>query len=70
VPGIGPKKKKALIRKFGSPRGVKLASLQDLQQVEGISGKLAQVIFEHFATERAELLAREAAKAARTASDE
>jgi excinuclease ABC subunit C len=65
IPGVGPKKKKALIRKFGSPRGVKLATLVELQQVPGINAKLAQQIFQHFAQDRAEILAREAAKAAR-----
>lgn len=63
VPGVGPKKKKALIRKFASPKGVKLASIEDLQQVEGISAKLAQVIHDHFEKDRAELLARQADKA-------
>ncbi|MBZ0137143.1 MAG: excinuclease ABC subunit UvrC [Planctomycetes bacterium] len=63
VPGVGPKKKKALIRKFGSPRGVKLASIDDLTTAEGISAKIAGVIFAHFEQDRAELLAKEAAKA-------
>ena len=62
IPGVGPKKKKALIRKFGSPRGVKLAGLEDLQQAEGISAKLAQVIFSHFEQDRTELLQKQAAK--------
>jgi excinuclease ABC subunit C len=65
VPGVGPKKKKALIRKFGSPRGVKLATLEELQQVPGVNARLAQTIFEHFETDRAEILTREAAKAAK-----
>lgn len=67
VPGVGPKKKKALIRKFGSPRGVKLAALDELKQVEGINEKLAQAIFDHFEQDRAELQAREAAKRAKAA---
>ena len=62
VPGVGPKKKKALIRKFGSPRGVKLASIDDLKTVEGISEKIANVIFGHFEDDRAELLSKQAAK--------
>src|SRR5690606_12380863 len=67
VPGVGPTKKKALIRKFGSPRGVKLAALDELKQVEGINEKLAQAIFDHFEQDRAELQAREAAKRAKAA---
>jgi excinuclease ABC subunit C len=58
VPGVGPKKKKALIKRFGSPRGVKLASVDELTQVEGINEKLARVIFEHFEQDRAELAAK------------
>lgn len=62
IDGIGPKRKKALIKKFGSPKGVKLASVEELATVEGISRAVAQRIFEHFTQERAEILAREAAK--------
>ncbi len=63
IDGIGPKRKKALIKKFGSPKGIKLASIEELATVEGISRAVAQRIFEHFTQERAEILAREAAKA-------
>ena len=62
IEGIGPKRKKALVKKFGSPKGVKLASADDLASVEGISHPVARRIFEHFATERAEILARQAAQ--------
>jgi excinuclease ABC subunit C len=41
IPGIGPKKKKALIKSFGSVRGVKEASIEDLTAVEGITTQLA-----------------------------
>jgi len=58
IAGVGPKKKRALIRKFGSPKGVKLASVEELQQTEGINAKLAQVIFDALATERAHLKAQ------------
>lgn len=62
IDGIGPKRKKALIKRFGSPRGVKLAGLEELASVEGISRQVAQRIFEHFTQERAEIVAREAAR--------
>ncbi|MCA8947222.1 MAG: excinuclease ABC subunit UvrC, partial [Planctomycetes bacterium] len=65
IPGVGPKKKRELIRKFGSPRGVKLASTDELLQVEGISPKLADSIFTHFEQDRAELLSKEQAKQAK-----
>ena len=47
VPGIGPKRKKALIRKFGSVRSVKEASLDELSQVPGITAKVAEKIREY-----------------------
>jgi excinuclease ABC subunit C len=58
IDGIGPKRKKALIKKFGSPKGVKLASVEDLAAVEGVSRSVAQRIFVHFTQERAELIAK------------
>ncbi|MGH2533536.1 MAG: excinuclease ABC subunit UvrC [Thermomicrobiales bacterium] len=44
IPGVGPKRRKALIRHFGSLRAVKEASESDLIQVEGISAALAAQI--------------------------
>jgi excinuclease ABC subunit C len=44
VPGIGPKKKKALIKRFGTVQEIRNASLEDLTAVEGISRSLAQRI--------------------------
>lgn len=47
VPGIGPKRKRALLRKFGSVKGVTQASIEELQTVPGISKELAERIREH-----------------------
>ncbi|WIG59080.1 MAG: Excinuclease ABC subunit C [Ktedonobacterales bacterium] len=47
IPGIGPKRKKALIRRFGSARGIAAASTAELAEVEGISADLAERIKEH-----------------------
>jgi excinuclease ABC subunit C len=47
VPGIGPKKKKALLARFGGLQGVKDASVEDLMRVDGISRALAQAIREN-----------------------
>jgi excinuclease ABC subunit C len=44
VPGIGPKKKKALLARFGGLQGVTDASIEDLMRVEGISKALAEAI--------------------------
>ena len=44
VPGIGPKRKKALIKRFGSVRGIREASEDDIATVEGITTTLAAQI--------------------------
>lgn len=48
VGGIGPGRKKALLRAFGSARAVSGASVVDLEQVDGISKSLATAIYGHF----------------------
>jgi len=48
VPGIGPKRKKALLAHFGSARAVAAAGLTDLEAVDGISKKFAQQIYDWF----------------------
>jgi len=47
VPGIGPKRKKALLKKFGSIRGIKGASIDELSTVTGITTKLADKVKEY-----------------------
>jgi excinuclease ABC subunit C len=48
VPGIGPKRKKALLAHFGSARAVSAAGLQDLEAVDGISTAVARHIYDWF----------------------
>ncbi|MDX1715536.1 MAG: excinuclease ABC subunit UvrC [Anderseniella sp.] len=48
IDGIGPGRKKALLRAFGSARAVSKASVADLEAVEGISRSLATSIYDHF----------------------
>ena len=48
IPGIGPGRKKALLRAFGSAKAVARASVADLSVVEGVSGGLAEAIYGHF----------------------
>ncbi len=48
VPGIGAKRKKALLHHFGSARAVKDAGLTDLESVDGISKAMAKRIYDHF----------------------
>jgi len=48
VPGIGAKRKKALLSHFGSVREIEGASLRDLELVPGISKTVARTIHDHF----------------------
>ena len=48
VPGVGATRKRALLAHFGSAKAVARANLADLKAVEGISGKVAQTIYDFF----------------------
>lgn len=48
VPGIGAKRKKALLLHFGSAKAVARAGLTDLCRVEGINDATAKTIYEFF----------------------
>jgi excinuclease ABC subunit C len=48
VPGIGARRKKALLNHFGSARGVAEAGLLDLERVPGISKAVAKAIHDFF----------------------
>jgi excinuclease ABC subunit C len=47
IPGIGPRRKKALLKKFGSIEAIKEASLEELSQTKGITPALAQKVKEY-----------------------
>ena len=47
VPGIGPKRRRMLLRRFGSVKGVKDASTDELAAVPGMTRTLAQRIKEY-----------------------
>ncbi len=47
IPGVGAKRRRAIIQHFGGLQEVKRAGVSDLKQVEGISQSLAQVIYDH-----------------------
>jgi excinuclease ABC subunit C len=50
VEGIGPARRNALIKFFGSVEGVRNASVDELILVQGVTASLAQKIWEHFHT--------------------
>lgn len=48
IPGIGPRRKKALLLRFGSAQGVESASITEIANVEGINTATATTIYEFF----------------------
>ncbi len=46
IPGIGPKRKEALLRRFGSIRKLRAAAVEEIAEVEGIGTETAQVIID------------------------
>lgn len=48
IPGIGPSRKSALLRHFGSAKAISQAGVTDLQSVEGISQQIAQSVYDFF----------------------
>jgi len=45
IPGLGPRKRRELLRQFGGWQGVTRASAEDLAKVHGISEQLAAAVF-------------------------
>lgn len=48
IPGIGPTRKRALLKHFGSAKAVSRAGVDDLQAVAGISAETARKIYDFF----------------------
>ncbi len=53
IPGIGPKRKKALIRHFGSARSIASASVEDIAAIAGMNHELAERVKEFIGNGRA-----------------
>ncbi|MAC34898.1 MAG: excinuclease ABC subunit C [Haliea sp.] len=47
IPGVGARRRRELLRHFGSAQGVGNANLEELKKVPGISARLAQQIYDH-----------------------
>ncbi|MCV0424505.1 MAG: excinuclease ABC subunit UvrC [Roseibium sp.] len=48
IAGIGPTRKKALLRHFGTAKAVSKAGVDDLASVPGISEAIAKLVYDHF----------------------
>jgi excinuclease ABC subunit C len=47
IPGVGARRRRDLLRHFGSAQGVENASVEELKKISGISAKMAQQIYDH-----------------------
>ncbi|MBO9518622.1 MAG: excinuclease ABC subunit UvrC [Porphyrobacter sp.] len=48
IPGIGPARKRALLLHFGTAGKVRAAGLEDLQRAPGVSGAVAQAVYDFY----------------------
>ncbi len=48
IGGIGPTRKRALLHHFGTAKAVSRAAVEDLMKVDGISERVARLIYGHF----------------------
>ncbi len=48
IDGIGPRRRRALLKHFGSAKAVSRAGVEDLKVVDGISAEMAQKIYDFF----------------------
>ncbi|MEE9387390.1 MAG: excinuclease ABC subunit UvrC [Paracoccaceae bacterium] len=48
VPGVGAVRKRALLAHFGSAKAVSRAGLADLKAVDGVSGRIAEIVHDYF----------------------
>jgi len=53
IPGIGPKRRKALQLHFGSVKKMKEATLAELAQIPGMNQSLAETVYDHLHAENA-----------------
>jgi excinuclease ABC subunit C len=47
IPGVGSKRRRLLLRHFGSAQGVSNASVEELKKIPGINSAIAQQIYDH-----------------------
>ncbi len=47
IPGVGAKRRRELLRHFGSAGAVENASVEELRKIPGISANMARTIYDH-----------------------
>jgi excinuclease ABC subunit C len=47
VPGVGPTRRQALFKRFGSVAAIRRASVEDLMEVPGVSRTIATAVHDH-----------------------
>ena len=47
IPGLGPVKRRELLKQFGGLQGILRAGIEDFVQIRGLGRDLAEVIYEH-----------------------
>jgi excinuclease ABC subunit C len=47
IPGLGPVKRRELLKQFGGLQGILRAGIDDFVQIRGLGRELAEVIYEH-----------------------
>jgi excinuclease ABC subunit C len=47
IPGVGGKRRRVLLRHFGSAQGVRNANIEELKKIPGISAAIAHQIYDH-----------------------
>jgi len=62
IPGIGDKRKRALLAHFGSLKRIRAVTVEEIAQVEGFNLQLAERVQRFLAAQSAEVEAREAAE--------
>ena len=54
IPGIGPARRKALLKTFGSIKAIREADLETLKKTEGMNAPSAEAVYSFFHNEKNE----------------
>ena len=60
VPGVGPTRKKAIMKRFGSMKRLRAASEAEIAEVSGVPAEVARSVFESLRALEAQRVERDA----------